>query len=177
MIVEEHFLPVETRLSASKFCVSGSWSDTPPITFEHGGSVTNIAVKVDGKRPIGGRARCIREPHLLLVTYSGGRSSGTSTKTVCETLDDLKDFCQPHAPGRNRDSPNATSRITSFIACMNVCVCVCVFSRSPTEGGVCVQRPGVSLLSAASERAADAAVGRRGGAPQLVTAAHRIWAG
>lgn len=80
-------------------------------------------MKVDGKRPIGGRARRIREPHLLLVTYSGGRSSGTSTKTVCETLDDLKDFCQPHAPGRNRDSPNATSRITGFIACMNVCVC------------------------------------------------------
>lgn len=167
---------MKNLLSASKFCVSGSWSDTPPITFDHGGSVTNIALKVDGKRPIGGRARRIREPRLLLVTYSGGRSSGPSTKTVCESLDDLKDFCQPHAPGRNRDSPNATGRIMWFY-CLYERVCVRVFYRSPPEGGVCVQRPGVSLLSAASERAADAAVGRRGGAPQLVTAAHRIWTG
>lgn len=80
-------------------CVSGGWSDTPPIAFEHGGSVTNVAVKVDGKRPIGARARRIAKPHLLLVSYSGGRGSGTSTEIVCESLDDLRDYCQPHAPG------------------------------------------------------------------------------
>uniref|UniRef100_A0A3Q0SS81 Fucose kinase n=1 Tax=Amphilophus citrinellus TaxID=61819 RepID=A0A3Q0SS81_AMPCI len=74
------------------------WSDTPPITFEHGGSVTNVAVKVNGKRPIGARARRIVEPRLLLVSYSGGRGSGSSTEIVCDNLDDLKDHCQPHAP-------------------------------------------------------------------------------
>uniref|UniRef100_A0A3Q2QVR9 Fucose kinase n=1 Tax=Fundulus heteroclitus TaxID=8078 RepID=A0A3Q2QVR9_FUNHE len=73
------------------------WSDTPPIAFEHGGSVTNIAVKVDGKRPIGARARRIVKPHLLLVSHSGGRG-GASMETVCDTLDDLRDYCQPHAP-------------------------------------------------------------------------------
>ncbi|XP_035981542.1 L-fucose kinase [Fundulus heteroclitus] len=78
--------------------LAGGWSDTPPIAFEHGGSVTNIAVKVDGKRPIGARARRIVKPHLLLVSHSGGRS-GASTETVCDTLDDLRDYCQPHAPG------------------------------------------------------------------------------
>lgn len=82
--------------------VSGGWSDTPPIAFEHGGSVTNIAVKVDGRRPIGARARCIIEPRLLLVSYTGGRDSGVSTETVCDSLDDLKDYCQPHAPGKER---------------------------------------------------------------------------
>uniref|UniRef100_A0A671TLN6 L-fucose kinase n=1 Tax=Sparus aurata TaxID=8175 RepID=A0A671TLN6_SPAAU len=79
--------------------LAGGWSDTPPIAFEHGGSVTNIAVKIDGKRPIGARARRIREPRLLLVSYTGGRDSGVSMETVCDTLDDLKDYSQPHAPG------------------------------------------------------------------------------
>ncbi|KAK2880635.1 L-fucose kinase [Channa argus] len=79
--------------------LAGGWSDTPPIAFEHGGSVTNVAVKVDGKRPIGARARRIQEPRLLLVSYAGGRESEVSTETVCESLDDLEDYCQPHAPG------------------------------------------------------------------------------
>ncbi|XP_033823761.1 L-fucose kinase [Periophthalmus magnuspinnatus] len=79
--------------------LAGGWSDTPPIAFEHGGSVTNVAVKVDGQYPIGARARRIKEPHLLLVSHSGGRDSAVSTETLCESLKDLKDYCQPHAPG------------------------------------------------------------------------------
>ncbi|XP_034540706.1 L-fucose kinase [Notolabrus celidotus] len=79
--------------------LAGGWSDTPPIAFEHGGSVTNVSVKVDGKRPIGARARRITEPRLLLVSYTGGRDSEVSTETACNNLDDLRDYCQPHAPG------------------------------------------------------------------------------
>ncbi|PWA33068.1 hypothetical protein CCH79_00013117 [Gambusia affinis] len=84
--------------------LAGGWSDTPPIAFEHGGSVTNVAVKVDGKRPIGARARRIAKPHILLVSCSGGPGSGgpgtgASTEIVCESLDDLRDYSQPHAPG------------------------------------------------------------------------------
>lgn len=62
--------------------------------------MTTVAVKVDGKRPIGGRARRIREPRLVLVGYSGGPASGVSMETVCESLDDLRDYCHPQAPGR-----------------------------------------------------------------------------
>ncbi|CAG5958481.1 unnamed protein product [Menidia menidia] len=80
--------------------LAGGWSDTPPIAFEHGGSVTNIAVKVDGRRPIGARARRIREPRLLLVSHAAGRHSAASTETACDSLGDLKDCSQPHAPGR-----------------------------------------------------------------------------
>ena len=29
--------------------VSGGWSDTPPITFEHGGAVTTVGLLVEGK--------------------------------------------------------------------------------------------------------------------------------
>ncbi|KAJ3596769.1 hypothetical protein NHX12_003170 [Muraenolepis orangiensis] len=79
--------------------LAGGWSDTPPIAFEHGGSVTNVAVRVDGRRPIGARARRIREPRLLLVSHAGGRDSAVATETACDRLEDLKDHCQPHAPG------------------------------------------------------------------------------
>ncbi|KAM9854214.1 L-fucose kinase isoform 1-T1 [Aulostomus maculatus] len=79
--------------------LAGGWSDTPPIAFEHGGSVTNVAVKVDGRHPIGARARRIREPCLLLVSHMGGWDSGVPTEIVCDSLDDLRDYCQPHAPG------------------------------------------------------------------------------
>ena len=46
---------------------AGGWSDTPPITYEHGGAVTNAAIIIDGKRPIGARARRIAEPQLILA--------------------------------------------------------------------------------------------------------------
>ncbi|CAL9696540.1 unnamed protein product [Knipowitschia caucasica] len=79
--------------------LAGGWSDTPPLAFEHGGAVTNVAVKVDGLRPIGARARRLREPLLRLVSHRGGRDCGVSTETLCESLDDLRDYSQPHAPG------------------------------------------------------------------------------
>ncbi|KAM9808048.1 LOW QUALITY PROTEIN: L-fucose kinase [Neosynchiropus ocellatus] len=77
--------------------LAGGWSDTPPIAFQHGGSVTNIAIKVDGKCPIGARARRIEEPRLLLL--SGTSDSDVCLDLVCESLDDLRDYSQPHAPG------------------------------------------------------------------------------
>ena len=29
--------------------VAGGWSDTPPITYEHGGAVVDAAITVDGQ--------------------------------------------------------------------------------------------------------------------------------
>ncbi|KAL0967867.1 hypothetical protein UPYG_G00258650 [Umbra pygmaea] len=78
---------------------SGGWSDTPPIAFEHGGAVVNAAVKVDGRRPIGARARRIKKPCLLLVSSNGEEEGAVTMETVCEQLQDLKDYCVPHAPG------------------------------------------------------------------------------
>uniref|UniRef100_A0A673WBC9 L-fucose kinase n=1 Tax=Salmo trutta TaxID=8032 RepID=A0A673WBC9_SALTR len=78
--------------------LSGGWSDTPPIAFEHGGAVVNVAVKVDGRRPIGARARRIKEPRLLLVSSSGVQDDAIAMETVCEKLEDLKDHCVPYAP-------------------------------------------------------------------------------
>ncbi|NXJ83259.1 FUK kinase, partial [Trogon melanurus] len=74
--------------------LSGGWSDTPPITYEHGGAVVDVAVLVDGCRPIGARVRRIGEPELRLVSLGG-----TPVELVCRELEHLQDYCQPHAPG------------------------------------------------------------------------------
>ncbi|KAM9495286.1 L-fucose kinase isoform 2-T2 [Clarias gariepinus] len=79
--------------------LSGGWSDTPPIAFEHGGVVVNVSIKVDGKRPIGARVRRISEPQIVLLSRSGPLECSMTTKTVCKELTDLDDHCQPHAPG------------------------------------------------------------------------------
>jgi len=70
--------------------IAGGWSDTPPITFEHGGMVTNVALKLSGKRPIGARARVLSDPVLLLVVGD--------QQVRCEKMDDISDHNTPHAP-------------------------------------------------------------------------------
>ena len=35
--------------SPARADIAGGWSDTPPISYEHGGAVTNAAILVDGK--------------------------------------------------------------------------------------------------------------------------------
>ena len=41
--------------------VAGGWSDTPPITYEHGGAVLDAAITVDGQKPIGAKVKRIDE--------------------------------------------------------------------------------------------------------------------
>ncbi|XP_075017051.1 L-fucose kinase isoform X1 [Calonectris borealis] len=79
--------------------LSGGWSDTPPITYEHGGAVVDVAVLVDGCRPIGARVRRIGEPELRLVSLGGTPQSEAAVELVCRELEHLQDYCQPHAPG------------------------------------------------------------------------------
>ncbi|XP_068022726.1 LOW QUALITY PROTEIN: L-fucose kinase [Melanerpes formicivorus] len=74
--------------------LSGGWSDTPPITYEHGGAVVDLAVLVDGCRPIGARVRRIAQPQLRLLSLGA-----TATQLLCQELEHLEDYCQPHAPG------------------------------------------------------------------------------
>ncbi|XP_070616674.1 L-fucose kinase isoform X4 [Erythrolamprus reginae] len=79
--------------------LSGGWSDTPPITYEHGGAVVDVAVLVDGCRPIGAQARRIATPELHLISTSGSLEGEVVVELVCRDLEDLRDYCQPHMPG------------------------------------------------------------------------------
>lgn len=75
--------------------IAGGWSDTPPITYEHGGAVTNAAILVDGKWPVGAKVRRIKEPQIVLLTSS----SGDSSSLVLTEMRQLEDYYQPQAPG------------------------------------------------------------------------------
>ena len=45
-------VPLDTWVTAecpARIDISGGWSDTPPITYEHGGAVLNAAIRLDDK--------------------------------------------------------------------------------------------------------------------------------
>lgn len=74
--------------------------------------MVGLAVRVDGRRPIGARARRIWEPGLWLA--AGPRQDEMAMKIVCQSMDDLQDYCQPHAPGQASRTPaggNGTHRL------------------------------------------------------------------
>lgn len=75
--------------------LSGGWSDTPPITYEQGGAVLNVAVKLNGKKVTKAQVRKIKELEIVLVIHSGDHS----VRVVCSELTHLENYTQPNAPG------------------------------------------------------------------------------
>lgn len=73
----------------------GGWTDTPPICYELGGSVINVAVLVDGQKPIGAKARRIHEPHIVITLVH----HSVPEKIEIFTMEDLLDYSQPGARG------------------------------------------------------------------------------
>lgn len=73
--------------------LAGGWTDTPPVCYEAGGCVVNAAVTVDGRCPIGARARRIAAPQIVITT------DPALGPMVCTSLADLEDHCSPLAPG------------------------------------------------------------------------------
>ncbi|CAC5396601.1 FUK [Mytilus coruscus] len=104
--VKEFFKPESCKLPPlgkwltaecpARIDVSGGWSDTPPITYEHGGAVTMVALLVNGKKPVGARVKRIPELKLVFVIINNGVES---SRVVCEELHDLEDYNQPYASG------------------------------------------------------------------------------
>uniref|UniRef100_A0A8C3Q456 L-fucose kinase n=1 Tax=Geospiza parvula TaxID=87175 RepID=A0A8C3Q456_GEOPR len=94
--------------------LSGGWSDTPPITYEHGGAVVDVAVLVDGCRPVGARVRRIAQPELRLVSLSGTPQGEVVAELVCRELEHLQDYCQPHAPGALLKAAFICTQIVQF---------------------------------------------------------------
>lgn len=85
--------------------LAGGWTDTPPVCYDHGGTVVNLALLVDGERPIGAKAqRLAGRWELIFETRSGRPGSGSEASTsdappvVCRSLADLEDYNSPSAP-------------------------------------------------------------------------------
>ncbi|GFV68206.1 l-fucose kinase [Trichonephila clavipes] len=73
----------------------GGWSDTPPICYELGGSVVNVAILVDGKKPIGARACRTKEPTITLKIGLGE----INQVILIKDMKDILNYDQPNAQG------------------------------------------------------------------------------
>ncbi|KAI0236301.1 L-fucose kinase [Lamellibrachia satsuma] len=92
-------VPLDTWVTAecpARIDISGGWSDTPPITYEHGGAVLNAAIRLDDKKPIGAKVK--RTDRLELVLHLVGEG-GDNTHWVISDLSQMADYSQPNAPG------------------------------------------------------------------------------
>lgn len=89
-------LPIGVEVVASspaRIDLAGGWTDAPPITFEFGGAVVNMAVAIDGAHPLRVKVRRIDEP--LFRFQIGDREE----PVVCKTLADFSDYNHPLSPG------------------------------------------------------------------------------
>jgi len=98
----ESWVVVETP---ARIDVAGGWTDTPPVCYDYGGTVVNMALLVDGKRPLGAMAKRLPHQFQLVFEIRGERPSSdgsgrttSSAPLVCQTLADLDDYNSPSAP-------------------------------------------------------------------------------
>jgi len=99
-----HGIPPETWAVATapaRIDLSGGWSDTPPISYEFGGAVSCLAVKLDGKKPFSSRCRKLsNHQHVILRTESRNILNGeliASDFVKIGSTWDLADFRDPNA--------------------------------------------------------------------------------
>ncbi len=74
--------------------LGGGWTDTPPYSLEKGGAVTNVALLLNGKRPIRVTAYPIPEPVVVLASTDIGYSARI---TRCEPIVSYNDPADPVA--------------------------------------------------------------------------------
>ncbi|CAN0110429.1 unnamed protein product, partial [Sphacelaria rigidula] len=85
-----------TSTAPARIDFAGGWTDTPPISYEAGGSVLNAAVTVSGERPVD--ARCDRIENRRVELVCEGMDGVVTHTVVCSELEDFSDFCVPQAP-------------------------------------------------------------------------------
>jgi fucokinase len=79
--------------------LSGGWTDTPPICYEHGGSVLNVAITINDQRPIGARAKLVESTSTSFVTFIlKGEQEKDDKIYELHTLAQFADYNQPQRP-------------------------------------------------------------------------------
>jgi len=85
--------------------LQGAWSDTPPISYEHGGAVAGLAVRLDGKRPLSAKCQIVASAQGIKMKSEGrnlttgelqGRAEEVDT-CVLSKVSDLSDFRNPRS--------------------------------------------------------------------------------
>ena len=79
--------------------LAGAWSDTPPVCYEYGGSVTGMAILVDNHMPLSCRCRMVPGKKGVLLRTEGRDSVDGSLKYFLdadiEKTSDMEDFRNP----------------------------------------------------------------------------------
>jgi galactokinase/mevalonate kinase-like predicted kinase len=68
---------------------AGGWADTPPYSLEHGGSVLNIAVELNGQPPIQVYARSTVQPELVIRSIDLGQTERLLSYSDVRAYDQL----------------------------------------------------------------------------------------
>ena len=81
----------------------GGWSDTPPYCMEHGGTVLNAAVMLDGNCPIEVVVKKVDEPVIVLASADSG------AEQTFTDISSLQDSSNPYDPSA-QSSPDRMRR-------------------------------------------------------------------
>jgi len=87
-------LPHGRRVQVSlpvRFDVAGGWSDTPPYCLERPAAVLNMALKLNGRRPVSVDVEALAEPVWDLTLADGGRRVRIESGLDAARLGDLDD--------------------------------------------------------------------------------------
>ncbi|KAF9432199.1 hypothetical protein BGZ76_011141, partial [Entomortierella beljakovae] len=93
---ESVIVPQGTFVYASapaRIDLAGGWTDTIPITHEHGGKVVNVAVKVNGQAPYTVKARRT-EALILSLSYDP-----SVPPLHFHSIEQIRDHADPLVPG------------------------------------------------------------------------------
>jgi galactokinase/mevalonate kinase-like predicted kinase len=85
--------------SPARVDLAGGWSDTPPLCYEFGGSVTGMAVLVDGYKPLSCRCRILPgKTGILLRTDNRSGKDGELGSFVEVEVQDMAQLCNFRDP-------------------------------------------------------------------------------
>jgi len=125
--------------------LSGGWSDTPPISFELGGEVTNLAIQLNGQRPIGARVEVLKEKVVVLQVR---QACGMLTQKVCWAIRDLEE--EEEEEGEEKKMMACPTALVRW--CMKYCG-VLPLTDSTTAGPPAASPAAAAAASAAAGKA------------------------
>ena len=80
-------------VAPARIDLAGGWSDTPPICIERGGAVANIAVTLEGVKPICVKVKDRRDRYVKIVSKDLGKRALIKDQVTLDARRDPSDWC------------------------------------------------------------------------------------
>ena len=81
-----------TARAPARIDLGGGWTDTPPISYEYGGAVANLAVLIDGERPLRAECRLVKGGQGILLRTESRPSRGILLCAKSKSSNDKEGF-------------------------------------------------------------------------------------